>query len=64
MALVQLILLANELQAVAFLNAMAHDIEFAEVESPFVQTRPHGGLETPFEFSSMRRKAFLPHLEQ
>jgi hypothetical protein len=49
------------LQVVNFLNAMARDIDFSEIEPPkAMDVGPHGGHETPFVFEPMRRKAHLP----
>lgn len=50
--------------SVGFLNAM-REIDFSKTEKPMVGEKgPHGGHQTPFVFSPMRRKLHLPSSEQ
>ncbi|KAK5118620.1 hypothetical protein LTR85_008085 [Meristemomyces frigidus] len=51
--------------AVAFLNAMAREVDFSKIEPPAPKSKgPHGGHQTPFVFEPMRRKLHLRGSEQ
>ncbi|KAK3115079.1 hypothetical protein LTR53_005945 [Teratosphaeriaceae sp. CCFEE 6253] len=51
--------------AVGFLNAMARDIDFDNLEPHALPLQgPRGGHETPFVFAPMRRKTHVPESEQ
>jgi len=50
---------------VAFLNAMAREVDFGKIEAPVVkQQGPRDGHKTPFVFAPMRRKMHIPGSEQ
>lgn len=52
-------------QATAFLNAMARDVDCSKIKAPKApDVGPHGGHETPFVFEPMRRKLHLPGSDQ
>ena len=53
------------LQIVGFLNAMARDVDFANIKPPEEQKQgPHGGHDTSFVFEPMRRKLHVVGSEQ
>ncbi|SMR47573.1 unnamed protein product [Zymoseptoria tritici ST99CH_3D1] len=54
----------NVRPAANFLNAMARDIDFSQIEKSIPQPGPHGGLPTPFRYDPMKRKAFRAESEQ
>ena len=48
-------------QAVNFLNKMARDVDFSQIDAPDMEKSvPHGGLQSPFNFTPMRRKHHIP----
>lgn len=48
-------------QAVNFLNKMARDVDFSQIDAPDMEKSvPHGGLQSPFNFAPMRRKHHIP----
>lgn len=49
----------------AFLNAMARDVDLSKIEAPEIGKKgPHGGHETPFVFEPVRRKLHIPGSEK
>lgn len=50
-------------KAAGFLNAMARDVDFSQIELPVEARGPHGGLESPFTIALMRRRAYRPSAE-
>jgi hypothetical protein len=52
-------MLISFVQTLGFLNAMAKNVDLANIEAPMFVDEPHGGFKTPFVFEAMRRPLHL-----
>lgn len=52
-------------QTVAFLNAMAQNVDFSKIKAPkWLHDEEHGGFRTPFVFTPTRRQLHIAGEEQ